>query len=82
VEVVEKAESPNTTLNMLVLLDGLEYYNLIDGTTNTLQFLQFFEETGNCVNLPTGRLCLQVGDIIVMDNLSAHQYEGGEILEV
>ncbi|XP_068707445.1 uncharacterized protein [Montipora foliosa] len=82
VEVMKKAESPNTTLNMLVSLDGPEYYNLIDGATNTMQFLQFFEEAGNCVNLQTGRPCLQVGDIIVMDNLSAHHYEGGEILEV
>ena len=81
-EVMKKAESPNTTLNMLVSLDGPEYYNLIDGATNTLQFLQFFEEAGNCVNLQTERPCLQVGDIIVMDNLSAHHYEGGEILEV
>ena len=53
VEVVKKAESPNTTLNMLVSLDGPEYYNLIDGGINTLQFLQFFEEAGNCVNLQT-----------------------------
>ena len=82
VEVMKKAESPNTTLNMLVSLDGPEYYNLIDGATNTLQFLQFFEEAGNCVNLETGRPCLQVDDIIVMDNLSAHHYEGGVILEV
>ena len=28
-----------------------------------------------------GRPCLEVGDIIVMDNLSSHHYEGGEILE-
>ena len=56
-----------------------EYCDLIDGAT--LQFLQFFEEAGNdCVNLQTGRPCLQVGDIIVMDNLSSHHYEGGEIL--
>ena len=34
------------------------------------------------MNLQTGRPCLRVGDIIVMDNLSAHHYEGGEILEV
>ena len=46
-EVMKKAESPNTTLNMLVSLDGPEYYNLIDGATNTMQFLQFFEEAGN-----------------------------------
>ena len=82
VDVVKKAESPNTTLNMLVSLDGPEYYNLIDGATNTLQFLQFFEEAGNCVNLQTGRPCLQVGDIIDMYNLSAPHYKGGEILEV
>ena len=81
-EVMKKAESPNTTLNMLVSLDGPEYYNLIDGATNTMQLLQFFEEAGNCVNLQTGRPCLQVGDIIIMDNLSPHHYEGGEILEV
>ncbi|XP_068704810.1 uncharacterized protein [Montipora foliosa] len=82
VEVMKKAESPNTTLNMLVSLNGPEYYNLIDGATNNMQFLRFFEEAGNCVNLQTERPCLQVGDIIVMDNLSAHYYEGGEILEV
>ena len=34
------------------------------------------------MKLQTGRPCLQVGDIRVMDNLSAHHYEGGEILEV
>lgn len=81
VEVTRKAESPNTTLNMLVSLKGPEYYNLINGATNTLQFLTFFEEAGNCVNLQFGRPCLQVGDIIVMDNLSAHHFEAGEILE-
>ena len=47
-----------------------------------MQFLQFFKEAGNCVNLQTGRPCLQVGDIIVMDNLSAHHYEGEEILHL
>ena len=62
-----------TKLNMLVSLEA----------NNTLQFLQFFEEAGNCVNLESGRPCLQVGYIIVMDNLpSAHHYEGGEIPEV
>ena len=79
VEVMKKGESPNITRNMLVLLDGPEYYNLIDCAT--LQFLQFFEEAGNCVNLQTGRPCLQVGDIIVVDNLSSYHFEGGKILE-
>ena len=81
VEVVRKCESPNTTLNLLVSLNGPEYYNLIDGTTNTARFLQFFEEASDAVNVVTGCPCLEVGDIIMMDNLSAHHYEGGEILE-
>lgn len=64
---------------MLVSLDGAEYYNLVDGATNTLHFLQFFEEAGKSVNMQT--CCLQVGDIIVMDNWSSNHYEGGEILK-
>ena len=35
-------ENPNTTLNMLVSLNGVEYFNLIDGATNTAEFLNFF----------------------------------------
>ncbi len=55
---------------------------MIDGATNTARFLRFFEEASDAVNVFTGRRpCLEVGDIIVMDNLSAHHYEGGEILE-
>ena len=42
VKVMKKVESSNTTLNMPVSLDGPEYYNIVDGATNTVQFLQFF----------------------------------------
>lgn len=81
VEISKKTETPNLTLNMLVSLDGPEYYNILNGATNTLSFLEFFEETGNAVNIQTGRPCLQVGDIVVMDNLTLHHFEGGEIIE-
>lgn len=48
-----------TTLDILVSLDGWEYYNLMNGTTNTLQFLQFWRswelrELANGVSLFTG----------------------------
>ncbi|CAB4033420.1 Hypothetical predicted protein, partial [Paramuricea clavata] len=43
-----------------------------------LVFLCFLKKHAK---LPILRLCLEVGDIVVMDNLSAHHYEGGEILE-
>ena len=81
VEVVRKCESLNTTINLLVSLNGPEYYNLINGVTNTLHFLEFFEEASNVTDVVTGRPCLEVGDIIVMDNLSSHHFEGVKSLK-
>ena len=81
VEVARKLESPNTTSNMLVSLNGPEYYNVVNGATSTVRFLSFFEEAGEAVDIETGRPCLEVGDIVIMDNLSSHHYEGGQILE-
>ncbi|XP_028404078.1 uncharacterized protein LOC114526751 [Dendronephthya gigantea] len=81
VEVIRKKENPNTTLNMLVSINGVEYYNLIDGATNTVDFLNFFHEASEATNMETLRPVLEVGDIIFMDNLAVHHYEGGEILE-
>lgn len=81
VEVIRKHEDLNTTLNLLVSLNGVEYYNLIDGATDTVQFLNFLEEAANTVGFETGRPVLEVDDIIVMDNLAVHHYEGGEVLE-
>ena len=80
-EVVRKRENPNTTLNMLVSLNGVEYFNLIDGATNTAEFLNFFEGAADATNMTTLRPVLEIGDIIVMDNLNVHHYNGGEILE-
>ena len=38
VEVIRKRKNPNTTLNMLVSINGVENYNLIDGATDTAEF--------------------------------------------
>ena len=66
---------------MLVSLNGPEYFNLLDGATNTAEFLNFFTEASEAVNISTWRPALENGDIIVMDNLNVHHYDGGEILE-
>ena len=81
VEVVKKCESPNATINMIVSLNGTEYYDIIDGASNTYEFLNFFGKASNAVNLQTLRPALEIGDILVMDNLSVHHYESGEVLE-
>ena len=81
VELVKKRETRNVSLNMLVsLINGPEYFNLIDGATDTVEFL-IFTEGAEAVNISTGRLALENGDIIVMDNLNVHHYDGGTILE-
>ena len=77
VEILRKAQSPNFLLSALVSLNGVEYAKVIDGATNTVEFLQFFWEAGLSLNENS----IYTGDIIVMDNLSCHHYEGGQILE-
>ena len=67
VQVIRKHD--NKTLSMLVSLEGPVYHNMVHGGTNTARFLQFFEEACEAANI-------QIGDIVVMDNLSAHHYEG------
>ena len=81
VEISRKAQSPNFSLSALVSLNGVEYAKVINGATNTVEFLQFFGEAGQSLNETFGLPSIYTGDIIVMDNLSCHHYEGGQILE-
>ncbi|XP_028414627.1 uncharacterized protein LOC114537732 [Dendronephthya gigantea] len=81
VEIVRKTESPNFTLNLLISVNGPEYYNILDGPTDTVRFWDFFWEASQAAHEITRRPALEVGDIVVMDNLAVHHYEGGQILE-
>ena len=81
VEVTRKMESPNVTLNMLISVQRPEYFTLLDGATDTIRFWDFFGEACQAADPVSGRPALDVGDIVVMDNLAVHHYEGGEILE-
>lgn len=44
-------------------------------------FLIFFTEASEAVSLVTGQPTLEGSDIVVIDNLSCHHYEVGEILK-
>jgi hypothetical protein len=45
VEIIQKCESPNITLNLLTsLYEGVGYFNLLNGPTDTVKFLDFFYE--------------------------------------
>ena len=47
VEVMRNMHSPNITLNLLCGLDGVIYANTIDGSSNSITFLKFFEESSS-----------------------------------
>ena len=82
VEIIRKCPSPNYTLNALTsLYDGVAYFNILDGPTNTVEFLNFFDEVCQNTSPTTERPLLEIGDTEIMDNLSCHHFEGGEILE-
>ena len=79
VEISRNMNSPNITLNLLCGLDDIIYANTIDGTSNSMTFLNFFEESSN-VFLPDGKPPYNYGDDIIMDNAPIHRNRAGEAL--
>ena len=47
--------TPNITLNFLVGVEGVKYTNIVEGATNTIEFLRFFEEAASATDPLTGR---------------------------
>ena len=60
-------------------LDGIIYANTINGTSNSMTFLNFFEEASH-VFLPDGRPPYIYGDHIIMDNAAIHHNRAGDAL--
>ena len=81
VDLVRKRESRNMTFNLLVSLNGSEYFNLVDGATNTIEFLNFLSEAAEVVNVTTRRPALHHEDMVVMDNHAGPHFDGGDVLE-
>ena len=46
-----------------------------------MPFWNFFWNASQAANHVRGRPALEVGNIVVMDNLAVHHFEGGEVLE-
>ncbi|KAK2554110.1 hypothetical protein P5673_024460 [Acropora cervicornis] len=62
----------NITLNFLAGVDGLKYANIVQGASNSIEFLRSFSEALQTVDSNTLRPVLEVGDIVVVDNFAAH----------
>ena len=81
VDLVRKRESRNMTFNLLVSLNGSEYFNLVDGATNTIEFLNFLSEAAEVANVTTRRPALDHGDMVVINNHAGPHFDGGDVLE-
>ena len=80
IEARRYLSTENLTLNFLVGYDGVKYGNIIQGASNSVQFLRFFDEASQTVDPITQRPILEVGDIVVVDNLAAHHGEAERAL--
>ena len=64
----------NITLNFLAGIDRLQlkYANIVQGASNSIEFLRFFSEAPQTVDPNSLRPVLEVGDILVVDNFATH----------
>ena len=79
-EFIRYCETANVTVNLMCSLQGVTYVNTVDGPADSFDFLQFFEEATNSADPRTDRPCLEVDDIIVMDNCPTHHGLVSEML--
>jgi len=69
VELGRHLKSPNITLNFLAGLDGVLYANTLDGASNTLEFLNFFDKAAKATQI-NGNPVFLAGDILIFTELS------------
>lgn len=75
------ANSPSfiITPNLMYGLDGIVYDNTVDGSSNALTVLIFFEEASD-IYLPDGQPTFSYGDHVILDNAPKHHYRAGQAL--
>ena len=65
------ASKANFPINLLHLMQGIDYVNIIHGASNGFEMLFFFEEALNA-NRANGSVILERGDSVIMDNCGFH----------
>lgn len=72
IEVKRYASNCNYTVNLLQSRFGITNYGILDGPSNGLEMLEFFNETFDLVDNVYGNPVLANGDTVVMDNCGFH----------
>ncbi|XP_070556418.1 uncharacterized protein [Ptychodera flava] len=79
VEVCRYMKSPMYTLQLLVGYDGVKHYRVIEGGSDTNEYVHFIHEAVQSFG-EDGQRALQQGDILISDNAPIHRNEGELIL--
>ncbi|XP_070539510.1 uncharacterized protein [Ptychodera flava] len=70
-EVQRYTSDVNYTLHLLHCARGVDYFNILDGPSNGLEMIYFFEEALEVVDEQDDQI-LSPGDTVVMDNCGFH----------
>ena len=87
-ELQRYGSNANYTINLLHSRFGVDFFNVIDGASNSMELIQFFADVLHVNNdkianefqpllvlddtIINGQLCISPGDTIIMDNCAFH----------
>ena len=71
IEVQCYASNATFTINLIHLVVGVDYFNILQGPSNGLELLNFFDEALQ-VDRADGSAALERGDVVVMDDWFHH----------
>ena len=71
IEIQRYASNATFTINLLHSLGGVDMFNILQGPSNGLELLNFFDDALQ-VERPDGSAVLERGDVVVMDNCGFH----------
>ena len=67
----------NYTVNLMHSITGVDFFNILDGPSNGMELLNFFDEALQ-LEREDGSAVLERGDCVVMDNCGFHHARFGE----
>ena len=79
IEISKNKKGANVTLNLLCGLEGVLYANTVEGSSDTMTFLDFFDEAGQATT-DYGNPAIEFGDYIILDNCAIHRFEAAQTL--
>ncbi|XP_069109704.1 uncharacterized protein [Argopecten irradians] len=79
VEIGKYRPGTNLTLNLLVGLNGVLYFNFVNGASNMNTYLNFWGEASACQD-NMGCPLFKPGDVVIVDNCSIHHNHAERVL--